>query len=69
MICVLGLWFCISQVAQVVKNSPANAGDAGLIFVSGRFPGGGNGNPPQYSCQDNHMDGGACWVIIHGLYF
>ena len=37
MICVLGLSFCLSQVAQEVKNRPANAGDAGLIFVSGRF--------------------------------
>ena len=30
-------------MVQEVKNSLANAGDAGLIFVSGRFPGGGNG--------------------------
>ena len=40
-------------MALVVKNSPANAGDvsnAGLIPESGRSPGGGNGNPLQYSC-------------------
>ena len=41
-----------SQVALVVKNPPANAGDAGSVPGSGRFPGGGNGNPLQYS--SNH---------------
>ena len=35
---------------SVVKNSSANAGDAGSIPGSGRSPGGGNGNPLQYSC-------------------
>ena len=42
-----------SQVAQQVKNLPANAGDArdeGLIPVPERSPGGGSGNPLQYSC-------------------
>ena len=39
-----------SQVAQVVKNPPANAGDAGSTPGSGRSPGEGNGNPLQYSC-------------------
>ena len=39
-----------------VKNPPANAGDMGLIPGSGRSPGGGNGNPLQYSCLDNPMD-------------
>ena len=40
----------------MVKNPPANAGDArdtGLISGSGRTPGGGNGNPLQYSCLEN----------------
>ena len=44
-----------------VKNSPANAGDAGGVGStpgSGRFPGEGNGNPLQYPCQDNPMDRG-----------
>ena len=44
-----------SQVAPVVKNSPANAGDirdVGLIPGSGRCPGGGYGNPLQYSCLE-----------------
>ena len=44
---------------SVVKNSPANSGDAGLIPGSGRSPGGGNGNPLQYSCMGNPMDRGA----------
>ena len=34
----------------MVKNPPANAGDAGSVLVSGRSPGGGNDNPFQYSC-------------------
>ena len=47
---------------SVVKNPPANAGDigdAGLIPVSERSPGSGNGNPLQYSCLENSMDRGA----------
>ena len=46
---------------SVVKNQPASAGDAedvGLIPESGRSPGGGNGNPLQYSCLGNDMDRG-----------
>ena len=39
-----------SQVALVVKNPPANAGDAGSIPESERSPGKGHSNPPQYSC-------------------
>jgi len=42
-----------SQVAQVVKNPLPHAGDAGSIPGSGRRPGGGNGNPLQYSCWEN----------------
>ena len=45
-----------------VKNSPSNGGDAGdmgLILVSGRSPGGGNGNPFQRSCLENPMERGA----------
>ena len=51
-----------SQVAPVVKNPPANAGDSrdtGSIPGSGRSPGEGNGNPLQYSCLENPMDRGA----------
>ena len=45
----------VSQVALMVKNPPANAGDiieSGLIPGSGRSPGGGHGNPLQYSCLE-----------------
>ena len=51
-----------SQVALVVKNPPANAGDirdVGLILGLGRSPGGGHGNPVQYSCLEKLMDRGA----------
>ena len=41
---------------SLVKNLPVNAGDVGLIPGSGRFPGGGNGNPLQYSYLGNPMD-------------
>ena len=43
----------------VVKNPPANAEDAGLNPGSGRSPGGGHGNPFQYSCLGNPIDRGA----------
>ena len=49
----------------VVKNPPANAGDASLIPGSGRSPGEGNGNPLQYSCLENSMDKGAWWATVH----
>jgi len=57
-------------MALVVKNLPGNAGgitDEGLIPGSGRSPGGGNGNPLQYSSLENPMDRGAWWTMIHGL--
>ena len=53
-----------AQVALTVKNPPANSGDrrdAGSIPGWGRSPGGGNGNPLQYSCLENPMDRGAWW--------
>ena len=46
---------------SVVKNPSANAGDIGLIRGSGRSPGEGNGNPLQYSCLENPIDGGT-WL-------
>ena len=48
-----------SQVALVVNNPPVNAGVVDSIRVSGRSPGGGRGNPLQYSCLENPMDRGA----------
>ena len=52
----------------MVKNLPANAGDIrdeGSIPGSGRSPGGGSGNPLQYSCLEDPMDRGTWWAIIH----
>ena len=52
----------------VVKNLPANAGDirdSDLIPDSGRSPGGGHGNPLQYSCPETSMDGGAWQTTVH----
>ena len=46
----------------MVKNPPANTGDAGLIPRSGRSPGGGNGSSVQYSCLENPMDIEAQWL-------
>ena len=54
--------------ASVVKDLPANAGEAGdlgSIPGWGRSPGGGNGNPLQYSCLGNPMDRGARWATVH----
>ena len=53
------------QVALAVKNTPASAGDVGLIPWLGRSPGEGNGNPLQYSCLGNPMDRGAWWATVH----
>ena len=50
----------------MVKNSPADTRDARSIPKSRRSPGGGNGNPLQYSCLENPMDRGAWWAIVHG---
>ena len=61
-------WFRFPSSAMA-KNLPANTGDirdVGSIPGSGRFPGGGHGNPPQYSCLENSMDRGAWWATVHG---
>ena len=52
----------------MVKNLPANAGevrDVGLIPGLGRSPGGGNGNPLQYSCLEDPMDRGDWRATVH----
>ena len=59
-----------SQVALVLKNLPANAGDirdVGSIPGLGRLPGGGHGNSLQYSCLENPMDREDWWATIHGV--
>ena len=47
--------------------SAYNVGDPGSIPGLGRSPGEGNGNPLQYSCLENPMDGEAWWAIVHGV--
>ena len=54
-----------SQVVLVLKNLPTNVGDMGLISKWGRSPGGGNGNPLQYSCLGNPMDRRAWRATVH----
>ena len=52
----------------MVRDTPANAGDlreAGSIPGLGRSPGGGCGNPLQYSCLENPMDRGAWRAVVH----
>ena len=49
------------------KASVCNTGDPGSVPVSGRSPGGGNGNPLQYSRLENPMDGGAWQATVHGV--
>ena len=47
------------------KEHACNTGDLGLTLVSGRFPAGRHGNPPQYSCLENSRDRGAWWATVH----
>ena len=57
-----------SQAALMVKNPPVNAGDirdTGSIPGLGKSPGGGHGNPLQYSCLENCMDRGAWQATTH----
>ena len=49
------------------KESVFNCGRPGLIPGLGRSPGGGHGNPPQYSCLENPMDRGAWQAAVHGV--
>ena len=48
----------------VVKNLPVTAGEVGSIPGLERAPGGGNGNPLQYSCQENPVDRAAWWASV-----
>ena len=52
----------------VAKNSPASEGDerdVGSVPELGQSPGGGHGNPLQYSCLENPIDRGAWWATVH----
>ena len=70
---IFGLSHCVMERQgflgdAVVKNLPADAGDAGdagLIPGSGRSPGGGHGHPLQYFCLEKLMDRGAWWAAVH----
>ena len=64
----LGMW--ASQAVLVVWDPPATAEDrrdASSIPGSRRSPGGGHGNPLQYSCLENSTDRGAWWATVHGV--
>ena len=53
----------------MAKNPPVSAGDTEEVVSIpglGRSPGGGNGNPCQYSCLEDSMDRGAWQAIVHG---
>ena len=69
---ILADTFCI-LVTQSVKKLPAVqettyiTGDQDSTPGLGRSSGGGNGNPPQYSCLVNPMDRAAWWVTVHGV--
>ena len=53
-------------MTQTVESA-CSAGDLGLMPGLGRSPGDGNGNPLQYSCLENPMDGGAWQATVHGV--
>ena len=58
------------MIAQLLKNPPTNAGDAGVmgsIPGLGRSPKEGNGNLFQYSCLENSMERGAWRALVHGV--
>ena len=62
--CLFNSW--VSQVALM----PANAEDTrhgGSVPGLGRSPGGGHGNPPQYSCLENPVNRGTWWATVHGV--
>ena len=66
-ICIKYFYLGTFKGGSEVKASACNVGDLGSIPGSGRFPGEGNGNPLQYSCLENPMDGGAWWATVHGV--
>ena len=53
-------------VAHVLKNLPAMQ-ETWVRSLGSRCPGGGNGDPLQYSCLENSVDRGACQATVHGL--
>ena len=61
------MWWPCGYVLRWIKNLPADTGDPSFIPGSGRSPGGGSGNPLQYSCLENPVDRGAWWAAVHGV--
>ena len=49
------------------KESVCSAGNPGVLPGLGRSPGGGHGNPLQYSCLENPIDRGTWWATVHGM--
>ena len=65
-----GLLHCrriLYQLSYEGSQTACTAGDPCSIPGSGRSPGEGNGNPLQYSCLENPMDGGAWWATVYGI--
>ena len=61
------LHLILSSATIFCKESACTTGDVGLLPRLGRFPGGGHGNPRQYSCLENPMDRGAWRATVHGV--
>ena len=60
--CTMGFSGCSDS-----KESTCNSADLGLLPGLGRYPGEESGNPLQYSCPENPMDGVACWATVRGV--
>ena len=63
----MNIYLLVFPGGSVGKESACNAGDPGSIPGSGKSPGGGNGNPLQYSCLGNLMDREAWWPTVYGV--
>ena len=65
----LCVYMCIHIHIHMVKNSAANTDrtDTGLIPGSTTSPGGGHGNPLQFSCPENPMDRGDWQATVHSI--
>ena len=61
------MWIFLFPGGSDGKDYAYNAGNPGSVPGSGRSPGEGNGNPFQYPCLENSMDGGAWQAAVHGV--
>ena len=62
-----GSAFMTAHSISVISANARDERETGLILVSGRSPGEGNGSLLQFSCLENPMDRGACWATVHGV--